>query len=139
MDRSRGFSLLELMIGVAIVAILAALAAATYRRYVLRAHRAEAHHALMTIANGQERWYATHHRYTDDLSQFGYAESAASPHDDYQLVLEVEGDAGQSFMATAVPINTQAADVCGSLSIDSQGNKTPARADEPANANGHCW
>jgi type IV pilus assembly protein PilE len=139
MDRPRGFSLLELVIVVAIAAILAALATTTYRRYALRAHRADAQHALMTIANGQERWYATHHRYTDDLDEFGYAESASSPLDYYQLVLDVEGDAGQAFVAVAVPVNAQADDVCGSLSIDNKGNKMPARMDESANANGPCW
>jgi type IV pilus assembly protein PilE len=139
MDRSRGFSLLELVIAMAIVAILAVLAVAAYGRYALRVHRADAQHALMTIANGQERWYATHHRYTDDLGQFGYAMPAFSQHGYYVLELEVDGDAAQWFVARAVPRNAQMRDVCGVLSIDSKGSKMPGFEDEQANANGRCW
>jgi type IV pilus assembly protein PilE len=139
MDRSRGFSLLELIIAVAIAAILAALASSTYRRYVLRSHRADAHQALMAIANGEERWYATHNRYTDDLSHFGYGEPATTQHGHYQLEMEVDGDSAQSFLVMAIPINAQARDVCGSLSIDNKGGKIPAPEDHLANANGACW
>ncbi|GLQ51212.1 type IV pilin protein [Dyella flava] len=139
MDRLRGFSLLELIIVVAIAAILAAIAVTTYGRYVLRAHRADAHHALMTIANGQERWYATYNRYADDLSEFGYAMVALSQHGYYELALAVDGDAAQSFTATATPLNAQAGDACGILAIDGSGNKTPGPEDEQANANGRCW
>jgi len=139
MDRTRGFTLLEMIVVVAIAAILAAMAISTYGRYVFRAHRADAHQSLMAIANGEERWYATYHRYSDDLAQFGFADPAMSPHGYYELVLEVDGDAAQSFTATALPVNTQASDACGNLSIDSQGRKMPSQDDVQANANGKCW
>ncbi|QAU23316.1 prepilin-type N-terminal cleavage/methylation domain-containing protein [Dyella sp. M7H15-1] len=138
MERPRGFTLLEVIIVVAIVAILAALATSSYSRYVLRSHRADAHQALMAVAHGQERWYATYNRYTDDLSQWGYTEPATSPNGYYELVLEVDDDA-RSFVARAIPVRTQAVDVCGSLSIDNRGNKLPERDDAQANANGRCW
>lgn len=139
MERPRGFTLLEVIIVMAIAAILSALAVSTYGRYVLRSHRADAHQALMAIAHGEERWYATYNRYTDDLGQFGYTQPAASAHGYYELTLEVAGDAGQSFTAIAMPVHTQAADVCGSLSINSRGNKLPEHDDAQANANGRCW
>jgi type IV pilus assembly protein PilE len=141
MERLRGFSLLELMIVVAIAAILAALATSAYRPYVFRSHRADAREALMTIAHGEERWYATYNRYTDDLGQFGYREGepARSPYGYYELLLVVEGDAAQGFTATAIPVHVQAGDVCGSLSIDNRGKKLPAEDDVAANANGKCW
>ncbi|GGA14171.1 type IV pilin protein [Dyella caseinilytica] len=139
MDRSRGFTLPEMIMVAAIAAVLAAMAITNYSRYVFRAHRADAHQALMAIANGEERWYATYNRYTDDLAQFGFADPAISPHGYYELVLEVDGDTAQSFTAVALPIRTQAKDLCGNLSIDSRGAKTPARDDVQANANGKCW
>lgn len=139
MDRSRGFTLLELIIVMAIVAILAALAIASYGRYALRAHRADAHQMLMAIAHGEERWYATYNRYTDDLSKFGYDNPRISPHAYYEVSLTVTGTTAQAYVATAMPINSQAGDVCGSLSIDNKGNKVPDRSDEVANANGSCW
>jgi type IV pilus assembly protein PilE len=141
MERPRGFSLLELVIVVAIIAILAALATSAYGPYVLRSHRADARVALMTIAHGEERWYATYNRYTDDLHPFGYHEGelAKSPHGYYELVLVVDDDAAQAFTATAIPMHAQAGDACGSLSIDSRGSKLPARDNATANANGKCW
>lgn len=139
MERQRGFTLLEVIIVMALAAILAALAVSSYGRYVLRTHRADAHQALMAIAHGEERWYATYNRYTDDLGQFGYVEPAVSPHGHYELTLVVDGDAAQSFTATAVPLHTQATDVCGSLSINNRGNKLPKHDDAKANANGRCW
>jgi type IV pilus assembly protein PilE len=139
MERPRGFTLLEVIIVVAIVAILTALAVSAYGRYVLRSHRAEAHQALMALADGEERWYATYNRYTDDLSQFGFTEPAASLNGHYELVLAVDEETAQSFTAIAIPIHTQAADVCGSLSINNRGNKLPDSADAQANTNGKCW
>ena len=138
MDRSKGFTLLEVMIVVAIVAIMSALAAASYRHYVFRARRADARQMLMNIAHAEERWYATYNRYTDDLGKFGYA-AAASPDANYQPMLTVEGDDAQRYVVAALPINNQRGDVCGAMTLDSTGKKMPVRADTAANANGHCW
>lgn len=139
MDRSRGFTLLELMITTAIIAILAALATASYGLYTFRARRAEAHQMLMTIAHGEERWYATYNRYTDDLSKFGFADPAVSPHAYYEVTLATTDADGQGYMATAMPIHNQVGDKCGSLTIDNTGKKTPDRTGPAANANGNCW
>jgi type IV pilus assembly protein PilE len=137
MDRSKGFSLLELIIVVAIVAVLSSLAVASYRHYVFRARRADARQMLMNIAHGEERWYATYNRYTDDLGKFGYA-TAVSPGTNYEPLLTVDDDA-QRYQAAALPIDNQAADACGTMTLDSTGKKTPDRADTIANANGRCW
>jgi type IV pilus assembly protein PilE len=140
MERMRGFSLIEMMIAVAVIAIVMAMATMAYGRYAYRSRRVDAHHMLMTIAHGEERWYATYNRYTDDLSKFGYDTSPAlSSHVYYELTLTVEDAAAQSYVATAIPINGQASDACGALSINSSGHKTPDRYDAVANANGGCW
>ncbi|WP_333680019.1 type IV pilin protein [Dyella sp.] len=138
MERVRGFSLIEVLIVMAIAAMLAALASQSYSRYVLRSHRTDAHHTLMAIAQAQERWYATYNRYADDLSKLGYGEPALSPNGYYELAISVMGDDGQDFMAIATPVGRQSDDVCGSLSIDHAGRKLPDR-DSGANTNGKCW
>lgn len=136
MERSRGFSLLEVIVVTAIVAILAAIAAQSYARYAFRSHRTEAHHMLLAIAQAQERWHAIYHRYADDLGELGYGNPALSPHGYYEVALSATDD---GFVATAMPINRQAADACGSLSLDQAGRKRPDDADAAANANGRCW
>ncbi|WP_233842217.1 type IV pilin protein [Dyella sp. 2HG41-7] len=139
MDRTRGFTLFELIAAVAIAAILAAVATQSYVRYASRSRRTDAHHMLMTIASSEERWYATYNRYTDDPGKLGYATPTLSPHGYYEATVTVTDDDGQAFIATAIPIKQQAGDACGTLSIDNAGHKTPAKSDAAANANGNCW
>jgi type IV pilus assembly protein PilE len=139
MERSRGFTLLELIIVMAIFAILAAVATASYARYAFRSHRSDAHQVLLGIANDEERWYATYNHYTEDLSKFGFDEVAISPHGYYEVSVTVDGGPGQAYVVVATPIRAQAGDACGALSIDSQGRKFPARDDVQANTNGFCW
>jgi type IV pilus assembly protein PilE len=136
MDRMRGFSLIEIMIAVVVAALLMAMATTAYSRYVFRARRADAHHMLMTIAHAEERWYATYNRYTDDVSKLGYG---ASPHAYYELTVTVDDAAAQGYVATAMPIDAQASDACGELTIDNAGHKMPNGDDGAANANGNCW
>lgn len=139
MHRLRGFSLVEVITVMAIAAILAALATQSYSRYALRSHRADAHQALMMIAQAQERWYATYNRYADDLGMLGMANPAISEHGYYTLTSRMLDNAGQSFVALAMPIGRQLGDACGNLSIDNAGRKKPDQADAKANANGNCW
>jgi len=67
-SRILGFTLIELMIVVAIVGILAAIAYPSYRGYVIKSQRADAHEALTRIEMAQEKWRANHTSYTGTLS-----------------------------------------------------------------------
>jgi len=140
MERAKGFSLIEILIAVSVAAVVMAMATMAYGRYTFRSRRTDAQHMLMTIAHGEERWYATYNRYTDDVSKLGYdVGDAYSSHAYYALTLTVADVAAQSYVATATPINAQASDACGALSIDDKGHKLPHRDDATANANGSCW
>lgn len=63
MKSSKGFTLVELMIVVAVVGILSAIAYPSYTEYVLRGRRAEARTALMDLMQQQERYYTQNGRY----------------------------------------------------------------------------
>ena len=68
MNRSRGFTLIELMITLVIVAILASIAVPSYRAFILRSHRVEATAALLKIAAAEEKFYLQHNTYTTELT-----------------------------------------------------------------------
>lgn len=138
MRKARGFSLIELVIALAIAAVLAALAVSVYSRYVLRAQRSDGQQALLQLMHAQERWYSAHARYTDDWDKLGLQPQRLAGRG-YALGLQLEGDDDQAYIASATPIGVQRRDACGVLSIDSHGHKRPGADDAGAQRNGRCW
>lgn len=119
--RNRGFTLIELMITVAIVAILASVAMASYNFAVVKSRRSAAAGCLLERAQFMERYYTTRMTYKDAPvpAQCG---SDVSPH--YTLAFSGTPD-GTSYTLIATPQGGQAsADTkCGTLSINAQGVK----------------
>jgi len=142
MRRTRGFTLIELMIVVAIIAILAAIAVPWWGRYTYRARRADAQKMLVHVAQAEERFYTDYNHYPLTASSLGYANDAPTSENGYytlSLSLPAATSTGQGYTATATPQGAQADDKCGKLSIDSTGQKSPEPTDTSANSNGRCW
>lgn len=123
----QGFTLIELMVTVVIVAILASLAVPSYRQYVIRANRAAAKEAMMDIANRQQQFLLAHRRYADKsaFEATGYTlPGEVSSH--YTWTMDpIEGlESRPSFEITFTPIGSQSSD--GAILLDSQGRKAPA-------------
>ena len=137
MGRMRGFTLLELMIVVVIIAVLAAVAIPAYNRYGFRAHRVDGQELLLRVATAQERQYATANAY-GSLTEVGFSDPAISEKGFYSVTV-VASSSSQAFVATATPVGGQANDVCGPLTIDNAGRKTPGPASASSNSNGSCW
>jgi type IV pilus assembly protein PilE len=138
MGRMRGFTLLELMIVVVIIAILAAVAIPTYGRYAFRAHRADGQELLLRVATAQERFYSTANA-DGSLGDIGFDSDPAPSEKGFYSVTVVASSSSQAFVATATPVGGQANDVCGSLTINNAGVKTPGPASASSNSNGSCW
>jgi len=141
MQRKRGFTLIELMIVVAIIAILAAIAVPWWGRYTYRARRADGQNLLMHIAQAEERYYTDYNYYPLSAGSLGYTGTPTSEHGYYTVTLAASpaASAGQGYVATAAPQGPQTNDVCGNLSIDSTGQKLPSAASTGRYSNGNCW
>lgn len=139
--RRGGFTLLELMIVLTVMAILAAIAITQYSRYGYRARRSDGQKLLMAIGNAEERYYALHNTYAD-LATIGYSTTAtATSESSYYTasvaLITVNTIAGQGYTATATPVpgGSQARDACAALTLTDTGVK----AATGTNANGSCW
>jgi type IV pilus assembly protein PilE len=120
-----GFTLIELMVVVAIVAILASVAYPSYAAYLLRSNRAAAQGVMMDLATRQHQFFLDTRRYGETVA----ALRGSVPSDvaaKYVVATAVEPGPPPGFVITAVPTGGQAADTCGTLSIDAAGQKLPA-------------
>lgn len=130
--KSRGFSLIELMIAVAIVAILAAIAYPSYQEHVRKSRRADCAGALTGLANAMERHFTINTSYL--AAAAGGANTGAPAI--YSTQCPVDGsNATYNLRITAATQNTftiqaqpiasgpQAGDKCGSLTLNQLGQK----------------
>ncbi|WNL47434.1 type IV pilin protein [Dyella sp. BiH032] len=134
--RARGFTLVELMIVVAVIAILAAVAIPNYYRYMLRANRAAAEDVMLDMASAQERYMIDSRVYTTDPSQLGYGTLPDSVSSNYTFTIALVAGPPPGYTITAAPKSgsLQSRDTdCGTLKLDSSGNKTASGSSTT------CW
>jgi type IV pilus assembly protein PilE len=128
MKATRGFSLIELMIALVIVAILAAIAIPSYRNYVLRVNRNDATAALLKIAAAQEKFYLQNNTYTNNLDDPPPAGlGIPTTENGYYTLAVTVGDPTRDFLATATVDagGPQAADgACATFTINHQDVRT---------------
>ena len=136
MNRAKGFTLIELMIVVAIVGILAAIAYPSYQEQVRKTKRGDCAGALAGLANAMERYFTTNNTYVGATLGNGAG-------DIYPAQCPVDGDTptynlavaatATTYTLQAAPTGTQAADDCGTLTLTNTGVKGVT------GANGKVW
>ena len=138
---SRGFTLIELMIVVAIIGIIAAVAYPGYVQHVLKTRRGAATACLSELAQHMERQYTTSMTYMPGgvatLPTLPcIAESGAS----YGFSFNVAGTTATSFTLEAAPTGAQAADIkCATLSLNSIGDKGISATGAGTGPVATCW
>lgn len=139
---SAGFTLIEMMIVVVIVAILAAIAIPSYQDYIERARRVDARETLTRIATLQERFFFQNSRYSNDqtLARFG---GQTSPEGWYNIALDVPqgctAEACNGFTLTATPVGAQANDETCQLFTINQTLRQTAVDSNGDDSTDDCW
>lgn len=137
-----GFTLIEVMVALAIVAITTTIAASSYRNHVRRSHRLQAVQALLVAAAEQEKFYLANGRYGERLDGASGADPPAlpvasrTPGGHYRLSIPLADAAGYRVVATAA--DGGADPLCETLSIDESGRRT-AIDGRGADSTGRCW
>jgi len=145
MARQIGFSLIELMIVVAVIGVLAAVAYPSYQQYITRTWRAAASACLTEMAQGMERRFTVNMSYaglvdndgsgTDDLLETGCT-TADDMESRYQFSFKT-GPTSASFALQALPQGVQQSDTaCQGLTLDSFGRRAVTGTTTDAES---CW
>lgn len=125
-----GFSLLELMIVVAIIGILASIAYPSYQEQVASGKRVDAQANLLSLAQHMEREYTENGNYTGAVLPYNEAPKDGADKS-YDLSILPSSTAAVSYTLRARPKNGMVGDRCGDMTVTHIGQKTAAEAD--------CW
>jgi len=144
-NASAGFTLIEMMIVVVIIALLAAIGYPSYTDFITRSRRQAAQNMLLQVADRQEQFFLDNKRYTASLVELGYAANPIGLDPDGQLtaagaadrtyLVSVQAAAALSYTLQAVPQLVQAErdTDCATLTLNSAGVRDQSGAGQ------RCW
>ncbi len=142
----QGFSLLEVMISVTIIAILASIAYPSYTAHVQKSRRSDAMITLQDVAQRQETYFIKNYSYATTLAQLNYPTDTAQGYYSLSLVSEpddcdgTQSNACSGFTATATANDDQPQihdSECASFSLNNRGTQSALNSDDEDSTN--CW
>lgn len=141
MKKTRGFTLIEVMIVVVIVAILAAIAIPSYQSQIQKTRRADATSTLSQIAAAQERYFFTNNGYvTENAKLSDINASTESPDGHYAISISSDAcDGNGCYELTATAQGSQANDsTCESFTVNHVGTRSAKKSDG-TDSTENCW
>ena len=135
LSRQQGITLMELMIVVAIIAMISAFAYPSYTQYIVKTKRTAATSTLLQISDRQQQFFMDNKRYSNSLTDLGLGanplwvaddgRSVPAGDSDAVYIFAIVGVAATRYMAIAVPLAQQMTRdaECGTLSLDQAGNR----------------
>jgi type IV pilus assembly protein PilE len=144
---NRGFTLIELMITVAIIGILASIAIPSYTEYIKRGKRADAKVALQQLGQYMQRFYAANDRYNKDRSDTNIViptalqftpQGADVTSGFYNYDTTNSSITAQEFTLRMTPINGMASDKCGAFTLTNLGIKGVV-GNATGTTSADCW
>ena len=138
---ARGFTLIELMVAVAAVAVLAAIALPSFLEQFARARRSNMQAALLEDAGYMQHYYASHNAFSGTPApQLPFAQSPRDGAASYAIAVSVPTGDPASFVLTATRTGAMASDPCGDFTYDSLGRRdlVTGTASHGRNA-ANCW
>ncbi|HTR01530.1 MAG TPA: type IV pilin protein [Candidatus Acidoferrum sp.] len=141
MAKNRGFTMIELLITMAIVGLLAAIAIPTYRQSVLKSNRADAKITLTRLATLEEKYYFRENNYTANFTDIisgltGTVTTTTSDKGYYSIALTTTGTTAWTMVATATGNQLLDTD-CKTFTLTNTGSKTATNSSNAANTS--CW
>ena len=127
----RGFTLIELMVVVAVVAILASIALPSYQDSVRKSRRGQAKADLVELAQLLEREHTVRNSYGNDAADYDIPFKQSPKTGTARYTIALSNQSANTFTLTATPAGPQASDTCGNLTLNQAGAKTPTTAG--------CW
>ena len=141
----RGMTLIELMVVVAIIAIIFAFAFPSYDRYIVRTKRAVGQNVLVQVADRQQQFFMDNKRYAADLTDLGFTadpfivddngSSTVAGDPDAVYSVSLSNTTATTYTVTAAPLGGQLSrdTSCGSLTITQTGAKGKSGSGD------NCW